>query len=394
MKKNIAIIIPQLAGGGAERVASNLSLYLPEDKYKKHIIVYDTEKMDYPYKGELLSINTKVSRNPLSKIKNYCTRIYKLKKIKRDYKIDISISLLTRTNIANILTKGNDKVIVSVRNYLTKSSTGFYGRINNILIKLLYNKADHVVAVSNIIKTDLVENFGINENKIQVIYNPYDIEKINRLAQEEIEEEFQEIFKCPTIITAGRLTKQKGQWHLIRSFKNVKKEIPNAKLVIIGQGELEDYLKQLAVDLNLEKDIHFLGFRQNPFKYISRSKVYSFPSLYEGFPNTLCEAMICGVPVISSDCKSGPKEILSPDSDINKEVANLTYCKYGILVPVCEEELISSKVELTINEKVLAESTIKLIKDIEISKMYSSLSVRRSNDFSYKKIISEWNRLL
>src|SRR5690625_2500259 len=133
------------------------------------------------------------------------------------------------------------------------------------------------------------------------MYNFYYIEGINELAKEPVEQRFELLFDHPTIITVGRLTKQKGHWHLIRAFKIVKNEIPNAKLVILGDGPLKSYLISLSKQLELEDDVYFLGFQKNPFKYLVNSDVYAFPSLYEGFPNALCEAMACGLPVISTD---------------------------------------------------------------------------------------------
>lgn len=115
------------------------------------------------------------------------------------------------------------------------------------------------------------------------------------------------------------------------------------KLAILGRGELEDYLKQLACEMDLEKDVYFLGFQKNPFKFISKSKIYVFPSLYEGFPNALCEAMACGVTVISSDCKSGPREILAPETNIDGETKIIEYAKYGMLLPVCDDNCYGAK---------------------------------------------------
>src|SRR5699024_8973667 len=149
------------------------------------------------------------------------------------------------------------------------------------------------------------------------IYNFYDIEKILELSKEPLTVQDAKIFENPTIVTVGRLAEQKGQWHLIRALNKVKKEIPDVKLIILGEGELEDYLKKLVNDYKLTENVHFLGFQKNPFKYITKSDMYVFPSLYEGFPNALAEGMVCGLPVISSDCESGPREILSPDLDLN-----------------------------------------------------------------------------
>ncbi|MYL36418.1 glycosyltransferase [Halobacillus litoralis] len=394
MKKNVAIIIPQLAGGGAERVASNLSLYLPEEKYNKFVIVYNKGEEDYPYKGKMVNINTKISSNPLTKMKNFFTRIHRLKKIKKEYGIEVSISLLTRTNITNILSRNNDKIIVSVRNYLSKSSKGFYGKVNNFLIKLLYNKADSIVAVSRVIKNDLIENFGIKEQKIDVINNPYDLDKIHTLSLEPIDEVWRDIFKNPTVITVGRLAEQKGQWHLIRVFNEVKRYVPGAKLVIIGQGELETYLKSLVSKLKLERDVFFLGYQTNPFKFVANSTLFAFPSLYEGFPNTLCEAMGSGVPVLASDCKSGPKEILSPSSDLDEEIHNTYYSTYGTLTPVCEGEFLGANASLTPSEITLASGIISILNDDSIQEYYANKSLIRSRDFSYEKIMKKWDEIL
>lgn len=392
--KKIAILVPQLAGGGAERVASNLSLNLTDDKYDKHIIVYDDEKVDYPYKGKFISLNAKATIHPVGKIINFIKRITRLRKIKKQYKIESTLSLLSGPNIVNILSKSNDKVIISVRNYISKSSNGFYGKIYKLLIKLLYNKADLIVVVSEAIKKDLIKNYSLKEEKIKVIYNPYDIERINHLASESIEEKYSEIFKNPTVITVGRLSKQKGQWHLIRAFKKVKEEIPNAKLVILGQGELQDYLIKLTINLGLKNDIYFLGFQKNPFKYIARSTLYVFPSLYEGFPNALCEAMACGIPVISADCKSGPREILATSTDIDMETNEIELGEYGVLFPVCDGVMYNYDDALTVQEVILSNCIINFLTNPGLQKAYSGKSLKRVEDFKIEEIIKIWEGLI
>src|SRR5699024_11269619 len=137
--------------------------------------------------------------------------------------------------------------------------------------------------------------------KIIVIHNFYDIKNIREDSIKKLSLKKQNIFKQPTIITSGRLSNQKGQWHLIRAFSKVKEKIPNAQLVILGKGDLKSKLIDITYKLKLENSIHFLGFQSNPFKYIAEADIFVLPSLYEGFPNALCEAMACGLPVIRSE---------------------------------------------------------------------------------------------
>jgi len=393
MKSKIVIIIPTLTGGGAERMASNLSTHLSEEHHR-HIVMFDAKKIDYAYKGEVIDLNTKVIDNPLGKIINFLIRIYKVRKIKNELKVDVAISLMEGPNIINILTKQRNKVIISVRNFKSKSSMGFYGKLYKLLMKVFYNKADIIVAVSKIIKRDLIKNFGLNEEKIMIIYNFYDIEKINELAKEGLEDEYIEIFNNPVVITAGSLTRQKGHWHLIRTFRKVKEEVPDAMLVILGRGNLEAYLKKLTKDLGLEKDVYFLGYKKNPFKYIGRSTMYASPSLFEGFPNALCEAMACSVPVISSDCKSGPREILAPDTDIERQVKGIEYAKHGILLPVCDGNYYDAGVPLTSEERLLQKTIIEILLNEKMKEEYKTKSKEGVNRFQSDIVIKQWEKLI
>jgi len=391
-KKNVAILIPKLAGGGAERVASNLSIYLDEEKFNKYVIVYDSNEQTYDYGGKLIDLNAKAINNPIGKIYNLFKRVMKMRKFKKENNIDVTISLLSGPNLVNILSKKDDKVFVSVRNFISKSAKGFYGNIYKFSINNLYNKADKVISVSKAIADDLIKNYNIEKNKIKVIYNPYDINKIQKLSQEKINDEYKEIFEKPTIINMGRLSEQKGQWHLLRAFKKVETEIKDAQLVILGKGELEKYLKKLANDLELSERVHFLGFQNNPFKYIANSDLYVFPSLFEGFPNALVEAMACKISVLSADCKSGPREILAPDTNINKKINDIKYAKYGVLFPVLNNKKYSDLDGISKNEEKLSEIIIKFMKDKVLRKKYKKLAYSRVDNFSFKNIIKLWEK--
>lgn len=394
MKTNLAIMIPELAGAGAERVVSNLSCFLPADVYEKYIIVYDSTNIGYPYGGTFISINVKASQNPFIKLAALIKRIIKVRNIKKKYSINVTLSFMEGPNIVNLFSKCGDKVVISVRNYISKSCNSVYGKIHRKLAALFYNRADEIIAVSKAIKADLVNTYIIDETKIKVIYNPCNMRKIQELCGEELEEEYKEIFSHPVIINSARLKNQKGQWHLIRAFSRVKAAIPGINLVIIGEGTLRGYLEELVRDLGMENEVFFLGFKENLFKYIAKSSIYVLASLYEGFPNTLLEAMACGLPVISTDCRSGPREILNPSADIYKETMEIEYAEYGVLVPVCDGRKYSGNVPLTKEEELLAKGIIDLYNSKAFMEAYRSKSLERIKDFDIDNVIPNYVDIL
>ncbi|MFY0761451.1 glycosyltransferase [Metabacillus dongyingensis] len=393
MKKKIMFIIPTLSNGGAQRTVANLTKGLPQD-YEIFVVIYHKTKEQYEYNGTLICLDSEPSKTMIGKLSNILKRVRKIKRLKKTLNVDLSVSLLDNPNLTNILSRAHEKVVVSIRNQQSKEFSGIKKVIHKFAVKHIYSRADKIVAISNGVQKDLLDEFDVQEEKIKVIYNPVDIKRINELKLEPIEKKYQSLFnKKHTVITVGRLAHQKGQWHLIRAFKSVVNEIPDINLIIIGEGPYEDRLKILIKELNLENNIKLIGFKENPFKFIFNSDIFILPSLFEGLGNVILEAMVCGTPIISTDCESGPKEILAPERNLNSNTEELSISSNGILIPVPSGDSFNSKEELSFQEKAMSEAILLLLKNKGIVTELKENNKKRVQEFSFNSIVNQWIEL-
>lgn len=380
MNKKIVVLINSLDGGGAERVVCTLLNNLVE-KYECHLILMEN-KISYVLdkRINIISLNEKSNQNGIIKLLRLPIISYKLSKVIKNYNFSQIVSFLYRANYVNILTKylSNHKCIISER--IAASSmyedNSFSSRISKLLIKNLYNKANKIISVSKAIENDLIENFGVTIDQ-KVIYNPYDIEKIEQLSSEKVS---YEINRDKSIITVGTLGKRKNHSLLINAFSKI--EDKEYKLYILGKGEEEPNLKNLVNKLRLNERVIFLGFDNNPYKYLSKCGLFVLSSNSEGFPNVLAEAMVCGCCVISTDCLSGPREILAPDSNVNFQLKNnIELSHYGILTPVKNLEKMKESMNLIIGDENLREN-------------YKYKVKQRTNDFRIEEIIRQYEEII
>lgn len=385
IKKKIIFLIPTLSSGGGERVVSQLSLNLP-DSIERMIVLFKNQ-ISYPYKGRTVFLNIPLSNPLFFKIYYFFVALLRFRKIVKSEKPDYVISFGSPANIINIFSGA--KSILRADTFFSSSPR----RIYKVLVKLFFNRAFKIICVSKVNAQDLIDNFKIKEEKVKVIYNPLDVNEIKNLSIEPIESEYQGVFKGSVIINAGRLTNEKNHKQLIRAFKGVKDEVSDARLVILGSGKLEAELKKMAIDLGVEKDVYFLGWQNNPFKFFAESKAFVLPSLREGLSCTTLEAMACGLPIISVDCKSGPREIIAPRTAIDKVTKGIERGDYGILTPPFDNEKYEAEKSLTKSEEILKQAIVKVLTDRKLAQFLSQKSLERAMDFDVKKIIKEWKFL-
>ena len=256
MKKKIAMILPNYKGGGMPKVAETISVNLDESKYEQTLIILssDTEKR-YKFNGESINIS-KSGKNLISKILINMNRTSRLRKIKKEQNYDAVISFGVQSNVLNIITQNKEKVICTEHNIksIENRTWGIKGKIYNYLMKKYYNKSDRLVAISKVMKKDLKDNYGIKD--VEVIYNPHEINHIVQKAREKIEDEHNHLFYSgPVLITVGRLSHAKSQKSIIKVMKEIVVNTPTAKLLILGEGELKDELKEMVKKLNLENNV-------------------------------------------------------------------------------------------------------------------------------------------
>ena len=382
----IGLLITKLNGGGAERTAANLSSLFDEYGEEVYLITFDGSNITYPYKGKLIDLSLGINKNVFDAIKKNIKRIIKVKKIKKKYNLDVCISFLDTPNLVNVLSGGKCKKIVSIRNYLSLEKPSF---IRKQLIRFSSIRADKTVWISKNVEYDMRDFFKIKEKKLCTIYNPVDIKSLLTIEEDyTFDKEFSDYFN---IVTMGRLTYQKGQWNLIYAIKDIVVQYPKVRLYILGDGELKNELEELVKKLELEEHVFFLGFISNAHKFLRQCDLFVLTSLFEGLGNVLLEAMALGLPVISTDCKSGPREIIAPNSNIKSVCENIDVERFGILVKQFSKE----KNIVDNDSLVYIKQAIEMFYlDKKLREKYTTKSKMRANDFSKEKVYNEWMKLL
>lgn len=316
-KKRIDILIPDFSDLGAQRVAINLANGL-NNIHIVRFVVFDRNGSFHKYLHSgipVISLNETVPNIPKLRV---LLKIFSYRNIAKKNNTDIAISFSPITNYAVVFAKlGNKKIKTIIQEHAFPSlflkdrenvSALYEVLFKHFLIRI-YEKSDCFVTITNAIKKDFIENFNIKSKFFEVVRNPLDIEKINSLAHEPVND-FLFNHKKKYLVAIGRLSEQKNFKRLIDIFEKIKNQKPNTELLIIGKGALESELKEYAKKKNLENFIHFLGFKENPYSYVSKSDVFCLSSNWEGLPQVIAEAMICQTPVVAHDCQSGPAEMI------------------------------------------------------------------------------------
>jgi glycosyltransferase involved in cell wall biosynthesis len=375
-RKRVAFLFAHLHKGGMQKAVSNISCALPAE-IEQYVVYFGTEDPGFPYRAEMvdLAVPGGMEKGLITKLANFTRRVRLLQRFIDEQRIDTVVSFGEAANVLNSFVR-RKRTILSVRVSIEEAlaQSGIYAAVYKGLARRLYKRADLVVPVSQGLAEQLTERFCVPAEKIRVIYNLYPVDRIRELSREPLPDEMAEWLAAPTVINVGSLIHAKGQVHLIRAFAAARRDHPALRLLLVGIGDREPALRAEAASLGVSAAVRFAGFDANPYRYLSRARMFVLPSRFEGFPNVLAEAMICGLPVIATDCKTGPREILG-DSE------------YGILVPD-----IDAGNEGAVEQQIAA--AIVRMMDPACAAHFREKAMERAAEFSQERLIDRWGEIL
>lgn len=325
--KRIAIFIPTLAGGGAESAMVILAQELSRRGFLVDLILKKAQGellAKVPPEVNIINFDVPAMRHTLTKLVRYINQ----------KQPDTIISALELPNVvsvlARILAKSKPKIIISIHGIISKQNPIYHKSLDKVIFKLIYPRADHIVAVSNICAQDAVKYLHLPHSRINVIYNPVIDEGFYKRSKELNHFSITEKQNYKKILSIGRLEKVKDHQTLLVAFKEIQKKY-YAKIIILGEGTYRKEISKRVNEMGLENDVIMPGFIDNPLPIIEEADVLVNTSKHESFSIVIVEALACHCPVVSTAC-GGPEEILANG-------------KFGHLVPIGDHKAIADAIE-------------------------------------------------
>ena len=362
----VLVLHGHLSMGGEERVLLNVLKNLVELNYDVDLLItwnhgennlFENEipeKVNYKFLFDNYNGKNKLIKE-IYRIRAKATYLKKVEKIIKENKYDVIIDYSS-----NLLKYNNFDIKVPVFSWIHFSLT-FGEKLSADKIekyKKQYKKYDKILAICDTMRDEFVEILGMDKNKVELVYNPIDLEAIRKKA-ENIDKKYENYLKQDYFLQVSRLTEQKQPEHLVDIYYKLKQRGIKEKLYFIGNGEKVELIKQKIKEYKLEDDVILLGQIENPYPFFKNAKLFVHTGKYEGLPTVLLESLALGTPVVAYDCPTGPKDILGKNSE------------YGKLIPLNDKD-------------VFVEKVCELMNDDEKYKNYRKISLVRADDFSMK----------
>jgi len=372
----IAFFLSSFRAGGGERVTVDLANGFAERGYSVDLLVM---KPVGPYKEQvnpkvnLISVDAGRIIFSLPKVIDYF----------RKTPPEVIVAIDEYTHLMALAgrwrTGAKTRVILRMGNMMPELFKRYGGKSKflPVLVRRFYKYADGVIANSKGVRDSIIEVTGIDEKRVSVIFNPKLLPVIHSLMKEEVSYDWLTKKTLPVAVAVCRLREQKNLEFLIRAFAKASSVVPS-RLIIVGAGRDGVRLQEMTREISADDRVSFAGYQENPYAFMAKSDIFVSASLWEGLPNAVIEALVCGMPVISSDCDSGPREILAPDTDYRGRLKKgLEYAQYGVLTAVNDED-------------ALVSALTKMLTDSALRQKYSDLAKDRMLVFDFPKILDEY----
>lgn len=337
-RKRLAVFAPSMVDGGAERGALKLAEGLAQRGFDVDLVLARAEGprlAEIPAEVRVVDLGARRVLSSLPGLVRYLRR----------EKPQALASVLDHANVvalwARKLGRYHGRVVVIEQNTLSEAARNGKSRRDRMMPRMVsrfYPWADYVVGVSAGVSAELFELTSLRREKIRVIFNPIVTADIGEKARAPVDHDW---FNdgSSVFVAAGRLRPQKDFATLLRAFALLRAKRP-ARLLVLGEGPERERLEALALELGITPDVSLYGSTTNPYAYMARATAFVLSSRWEGLPTVLIEAMSCSVPVIATDCPSGPREILADG-------------RYGRLVPVGDVDALAVAMEAALDGELL-----------------------------------------
>jgi glycosyltransferase involved in cell wall biosynthesis len=363
-RRRILCLLPDLNGGGAERMMLYLVGGLDRSRYEITLALGLKRGPYLPMVPDDIDFIELGHERGVSSIGS-------IARLFRSGGYDLCFSMVSMNPaavVARELSRSRVRLVLGARNHYSSSlpAEASASRLKMLAIRMLYPRADLVIGVSQGVADDLVQNFGVPRSRVLAIHNPVDLDRVRALATEPLDDPwFAPGARVPVLVAVGKLQPAKGYPDLLAAFRRVRDTMP-VRLVILGEGPDRTQIESIVDRTGLRADVRLVGFDVNPYRWLSRAAVFVHAAHWEGFPNVLVEAMACGTPVVSTDCPSGPAEILTDGEN-------------GFLVPVGDMAAHAAR-------------TLALLSDPALRARIRAAADRRVEDFAVARVVARYAR--
>lgn len=383
--KKLFILVPCISYGGLENVAITTAHALRE-QYDITLIYFYASETEIPTDTRKICLNIPYSLHLTGQIKVMVSRHFALRRLKKQLRPDICLAVGKVASISNILSRSKERCIASLHGYTDVPRN----KPVALATRFLFHFADKTICVSRALAEEFIISTGIIRHKIVACANPFDLPDLIEKAAET--EGIPTLTGNPKLFAFGRMVAGKNFELALEGTALLKQDYPDICLSLAGDGDHLPALQEYARQLDITQNVAFLGMQANPFASLRQTDLMLNPSWNEGFGNTVVESFLCGVPVIATDCKVGPRENIAPNSDCMQIATTVEFAEYGVLLPPSYPT--DTPIQRSEKAKILADAARTLLADDALRANYAAKGKARMEQYSLPHYVAALTDIL